>query len=74
MQFGNDETIDLTDSTDTAEAVPMGRNRVGAKAPEQELGESVASVEPAPLELTDSELERIDESVNDARAADSAPK
>ena len=72
LQLLNDKTIDLTDSTDTAKAVPMGQNRVGAEAPEQELGKSVARLEPAPLKLTDSELERIDESVNDARAADSA--
>ena len=71
-QLLHDEPIDLTDSTDTAEAVPLGRNRVGAEAPEQELGGSVARLEPAPLELTDSELERIDESVNEARAAESA--
>ena len=70
-QHRNDDTIDLTDSTDTAEAVSVGQNSGGAEAPEQELDASVARIEPPPLELTDSDLQRIDESVNDARAASS---
>ena len=73
-QHCNDDTIDLTDSTDTAEAVSAGQISGGAKAPERELNASVARIEPPPLELTDSDLQRIDESVNDARAAGSTQK
>ena len=73
-QHQNDDTIDLTNSTDTAEAVSAGRDSGGAEAPEPELDASVARVEPPPLELTDSDLQRIDESVNDARAASSTQK
>ena len=73
-QINNDETIDLTDSTNTAEAVPLGQNSGGAEAPEQELDKSKAGSEPLPLELTDSDLQRIDEGVNDARAAGSTQK
>ena len=74
LQHCNDDTIDLTDSTDTAEAVLAGRISGGAEAPERELDASVARIEPPPLELTDSDLQRIDESVNDARAARSTQK
>ena len=74
MQHCNDDTIDLTNSTDTAEAVSSGQNSGGAEAPEQELDKSEAESELPLLELTDRDLQRIDESVNDAHAASSTLK
>lgn len=56
-QVNNDETINLTDSTDTANEGPLGQNANGRDAPEQGIIKSVAgSAEPPPLKLTDSNL------------------
>ena len=61
----------MTDSADTANEGPLGQNMNNGEAPEQGNVKSVAgSAEPLPLELTDSDLQRIDESVSEAHVAD----
>ena len=65
-----DEPIDLTNSTDTADKGPLGRNANGGEAPNPDgVKPAAGSVEPLPLELTDSNLQRIDESVSEAHVA-----
>ena len=70
QQVTQDEPIDLSNSTDTADEGPMGHNANGGEAPNPDgVKPAEGSVEPLPLELTDSDLQRINESVSEAHAA-----